>query len=358
MQNQVELSASERAQYRRKIIANGGSAAGLSDAELLDKYNAMGEANTAQPVEPTANNDDLAQQIAALLSSRPSMDEGRVVQLIREHSSAPVTHNVRFHVPEVETLTIESAHPALPNVTRAVQIGGALNVGWPFLVGPAGSGKTTLAGQVAEGLGLPFYAKESLQDKFELVGFIDAAGNYQETDLYRAMKHGGVFLFDELDRSAPEAIVAFNMALANGRFTFPNGETVERHQNCFFIAAGNTFGNGPSREYSTAQVLDGSTLDRFTRVNVDYDAAIEHSAAMSAALSFNENASIDAIGAIVGAIQKARTFARENGIDAIFSPRQSMVGACQVAQGVALEDVKRGLLSAQLTDQQIAQMGA
>lgn len=377
------LSASQRAQYRRAIVENGGSTNGLTDEQIIARYQELGLQNAAPAIETSAQisqfeppapepkwienpviesprksgKETLAAQIVELISSHGEggISEARVKQLIQEY--AFVTHTVHIEQVNIETVSIEGAHPALPDVMRAVKIGGALNVGWPFLVGPAGSGKTTLAGQVAEGLGLPFYAKESVQDKFELIGFVDANGNYQATDFYRAFKEGGVFLFDEKDRSAPEAVVAFNMALANGRFSFPNGETVKRHKDCYFIAAGNTFGDGASRTYSTAQVLDGATMDRYTRVAVDYDKAIEHSAAMSAALAFNSNVSIDDVGAVVGIVQKARQFARDNDIDAIFSPRQSMVGACLIAQGVNLVEVRQTILEAKLTEQQIQQIG-
>ena len=60
-----------------------------------------------------------------------------------------------------------------------------------YLFGPAGTGKNVLSEQVAESLHVPFYYAGCLQQKYELEGFINAAGEYQETEFYRAFTQGG-----------------------------------------------------------------------------------------------------------------------------------------------------------------------
>ena len=51
-------------------------------------------------------------------------------------------------------------------------------------------------------------------------GFIDAQGRIVNTEFRKAYEHGGLFLFDEIDASFPQAILAFNAALANDFMDF------------------------------------------------------------------------------------------------------------------------------------------
>ena len=91
-----------------------------------------------------------------------------------------------------------------------------------YLYGPAGSGKNTIAEQIAEALGVEFYYQNTLVTKFDVSGYKNAQGEYEETAFYKAWKNGGLFFADELDNSTAEAIIALNAALANGYYTFPN----------------------------------------------------------------------------------------------------------------------------------------
>lgn len=144
-----------------------------------------------------------------------------------------------------------------------------------YLCGPAGTGKTQLCKEVADDLGLDFYMAAKVDDEFKLVGYMDGHGKYNETAFYKAFKFGGLFMFDELDASDPNAAVAANVAIANRYFTFPNGEMVTAHENFRIIAAGNTFGTGADDNYTGRQPLDASTIDRFGYIFVDYDERVE-----------------------------------------------------------------------------------
>ena len=144
----------------------------------------------------------------------------------------------------------------------------------PYLCGPAGSGKTTIAQQIGDALGLETYITGALQTKFELVGFRSATGEYQETSLYKAFKYGGVFLFDEMDSSLAPALVAFNALLENGHYDFC-GEKVERHPDFIAIAGANTIGHGATITYSGRTPLDRATLDRFAFIDFQYDNNLE-----------------------------------------------------------------------------------
>lgn len=144
-----------------------------------------------------------------------------------------------------------------------------------FLSGPSGSGKNVLAQQIADSLGLDFYPINAVQDRFELTGFIDSMGRYQETPLYKAMKYGGVYFHDEFDASQPDAIITLNMAIANREMAFPN-EHVKAHENFRVIVAGNTLGYGADNSYVGRQELDEATLNRFVTVPVNYDKNIDN----------------------------------------------------------------------------------
>ena len=147
-----------------------------------------------------------------------------------------------------------------------------------YLYGPAGSGKNTIAEQIAEALGVEFYYQNTLVTKFDVSGYKNAQGEYEETAFYKAWKNGGLFFADELDNSTAEAIIALNAALANGYYTFPNsGEKVAKHQDFYCIAAGNTNGQGATEEYCGRYQMDESSRDRFAFIEIGYNEKIEES---------------------------------------------------------------------------------
>jgi hypothetical protein len=146
-----------------------------------------------------------------------------------------------------------------------------------FLTGPAGSGKNVLCKQVAEALGLKFYFTNAVTQEYKLTGFVDAIGNYQETQFYKAFAEGGLFMLDEMDASIPEVLVILNAAIANRYFDFPAPiGYVEAHPDFRVIAAGNTTGHGADYEYVGRNQLDGASLDRFAVVEIDYSKDIEN----------------------------------------------------------------------------------
>ena len=147
-----------------------------------------------------------------------------------------------------------------------------------YLYGPAGSGKNTIAEQIAEALGVDFYYQNTLVTKFDVSGYKNAQGEYEETPFYKAWKNGGLFFADELDNSTAEAIIAMNAALANGYYTFPNsGEKIAKHPDFYCIAAGNTNGQGATEEYCGRYQMDESSRDRFAFIEIDYNAKVEES---------------------------------------------------------------------------------
>lgn len=143
-----------------------------------------------------------------------------------------------------------------------------------MLIGPAGSGKNVCISQVAEALGQHMYYTNNASNEFKLTGFIDAGGNYRDTEFYKAFKNGGIFFLDEIDNSDPSALIVINSALANGYMAFPH-ETIDRHPDFRIIAAANTWGKGADLEYVGRNALDAATLDRFDNIFFDYDTKLE-----------------------------------------------------------------------------------
>ena len=143
-----------------------------------------------------------------------------------------------------------------------------------YLYGPTGSGKSLLAKQVADGLGFDFYVMNSVTDEFKLTGFMDANGHYNSTQFREAFEHGGVFLLDEIDASAPDVLITINMAISQREFAFPD-KRVKAHPDFRVIATGNTIGRGADSSYRGRTQLDAASLDRFVMIPVDYDERID-----------------------------------------------------------------------------------
>lgn len=293
-------------------------------------FSAPSANNGATPAANTADSDalELAQLLTRLRGPAAApIDETRIVELIHEHAARPTAINVTTDGGNPRRVD-GAHHEKLPALLKMCAAGCHV-----WLSGPSGSGKTHMAHQVAEALDRPFYSTGAVTSDFRLIGFTDATGSTVRTPFREAFEHGGVFLWDEVDASNPNALVAFNQALANGSYAFPDG-MVKRHPDFIAIAAANTFGHGPTAEYVGRTRIDGATLDRFATLYIDYDEALETQ------LCGNER--------WARKVQAARAVCQAHGIKHIVSPRASIEGARLLAAGmdesdVALSVVRKGL---------------
>lgn len=191
---------------------------------------------------------------------------------------APVIPEPLRKIPVVTKIDGTGKHAQFVKICKSVRAG--LDV---YLYGPAGTGKSYLARQVAEELGLDFYPQSAINDKFELEGGQDprnGSSGYIETAFYKAFKYGGLFLLDEADASDNTQLIALNNALADRRYCFPVVGIVEAHPNFRFMATGNTAGRGADASYNTRQAQDAAFLNRFAlRTKINYDLGIEMSCA-------------------------------------------------------------------------------
>jgi MoxR-like ATPase len=190
-------------------------------------------------------------------------------------------HTVRFQIGDAPAgPKIEGARPELAAIVRRIAAG-LINV---WMTGPAGSGKTSLAHQVADALGRPFTAQSFAADTSSaaLIGMLDAQGVYRETAFIHAYETGGVILLDEIDAAPSEIIVTLNAALANGTLYLPrhtdhSRRAIKRHADTVIIAAANTWGTGATAQYCGRAPIDAATLDRFVgnRHAIGYDTNLE-----------------------------------------------------------------------------------
>ena len=207
-----------------------------------------------------------------------------------------------------------------------------------FLVGPAGSGKTTIAMNVAEVLEKNFYFTGAVHQKHELLGFTDAKGETIRTPFRDAYEHGGVFLFDEYDASSPHAITAFNAALSNAQCAFPDG-IVKAHPDFIAIAAGNTYGTGATRQYVGRFQQDAASLDRFVFIEIDYDNELELLLAKQAYAKAGGVYEFVLYDYLIR-VRKIRAAVLKLGIPHIVSPRATIQGVKLLAKGMKREVVE------------------
>lgn len=183
-----------------------------------------------------------------------------------------------------------------------------------MLVGSAGSGKSSLCADVAGALKLDFYPMSvGLQTtKSDLLGFINAKGDYVTTPVRQAFENGGVLLLDEFDATHAGTVTILNSMLANDVCSFPD-KIVKKHPKFICFVACNTYGTGASLEYIGRNRLDSATLDRFVVVNVDYDKKLEKE------LTHHD--------LWLKTIEQMRKNITKQGLKVIVSPRASMQGA-------------------------------
>lgn len=224
------------------------------------------------------------------------------------------------------TKTIERSHYLTPTVAQICSVG--VNI---MLVGPAGSGKTTCCEKVSDALGLQFFPMSvgPQTTKSDLLGFVDAGGNYHTTPLREAFERGGMLLLDEMDSAHAGVLTVLNSLLANGYCSFPDG-VIKRNDNFRCICACNTYGRGADRQYVGRNQLDAATLDRFAVLDFDYDENLER------AVAGNDR--------WVSRVQMYRRRVFDLRLSVVISPRASIYGAKLLAVGIPEKRVEELVL--------------
>lgn len=247
-------------------------------------------------------------------------------EVTRQVNDLGVTHvDIRFPDGSIADLP-DQHHQVLPEVIQLLSLD--FNV---FLVGPAGSGKSTIGEQAAKALGLDFFGVSfgPTTPTSKFLGFMDANSLYKVTPFRQAYEHGGLILLDELDNGHPGLIAELNQALANGYCSFAD-KLVKRHPDCRIVATGNTYGRGPDRLFVGRNILDAATLDRFWQVETLIDEKLEARLARAYSNESNEAA----ITRWIDYVQAVRARVYEHKLPVVVSPRATIEGAKAIAAGI------------------------
>lgn len=317
--------------------------ADLIEALLTGKIPAQLDTEEEKPAQPAAGTDDAAAKIAAALAplfqeqAKKGIDAEAVRKIVLEELNSRRVNSLEIKSP-AGTAKIEKPHYKLADLVKIVSAG--LHV---WVVGPAGSGKTTAAEQTAEILKSAFYCQSVSQQTpvSALTGYMDANSHFVETAFYRAYSGGGVFVLDEADAGNANVLATLNAAVANGVCSFPCG-MVKRHENFRLIACANTFGLGADRKYVGRAPIDAATLDRFAFFEFPYDEKLEREVAG------NDD--------WVSKVQAVRKKAGELKVDAVISPRASIQGARLLAAGFKESSVEQMVLWRGMTKDTISKL--
>lgn len=249
-------------------VATAATLLALADTKaktLKKKYGEMAEEiilNTCDIVKETVKTTVNPDDVARIVDERIERWAKSMPQLIQ---------TIELKLPAGNTKQMTGTFHAKFGVFRNL-----VNAGKPvYFYGPAGCGKSFMAKQIADSLDLPYYETSQAMFAHDLKGYGDANGRYVETPFYKAFSGGGIFFLDEVDASAPEAMVVLNNAIANKRFDFPVVGNVTAHKDFRVIAAGNTRMTGATIAYTARQCQDTSFKNRFFFELVGYDERIE-----------------------------------------------------------------------------------
>ena len=252
--------------------------------------------------------------------------------LIKEHGIVPHKTVLEVKFKDQPKKDVGLQHKSFADVLSTLSAG--VNIA---LVGPAGSGKTTIVHNASKVLNLSF-ASQSVSAQstvFDFFGYKSATGKYIGTMFREKYENGGVFLLDEFDAGNPNVLAALNQATANGHCPFPD-KMIEKHKDFIIVMAGNTFGGGGTIDYVGRNKIDAATLDRFAFIYIDYDEILEK------ALSSNED--------WCNRVQDYRRRVIEKKVRTIISPRATFNGEKLLSAGLPMKTVEEMIIFKGLTD--------
>jgi cobaltochelatase CobS len=230
--------------------------------------------------------------------------------------------------------------PTLIKISKGLLEGSIKGGMW--LYGPAGTGKSHLAQQLAEAYALPFYQISLCKttEDYKMLGYM-YMDQYRTTAFRQAWEHGGVYLLDEVDNGNPNILAVLNSALSNGVMSFPDQVLpVKKHDNFLLVATANTQGTGATHEYVGRNAIDAATLDRFVEVFIPIDETLE----MRIALGLGEALKMPKkqTAGWVTSIRKYRRAIEKLQITHLVSPRAVYDGLGLLANGVPQIVVENG----------------
>ncbi len=300
--------------------ADGKSSADIEEIQADKHEEKTAVTATSNPVATSGSGDAFAAFQSLVASLAPKVDRDEVAAMIKAELDGIVvpTRTVIERTSGVRKV-IKDSHEMLADVTTDLLAGEHV-----LMVGPAGTGKSTIAEQAAESLGIPYYALSlsPMTAASQVLGYMQAEGEYVRSLFREAFENGGLFHFDEFDNGHPSVLAVINASLANGQMAFPD-KMVKRHPDFRCVASANTYGRGPDRAYVGRQQIDAATLDRFSIETIGVDEALEQSLCMATGLAK------DKVLDVLAHVRSLRKNAEERGMTVVISPRAS-VGMCRL----------------------------
>ena len=323
------VQPSAPAPVQPSVVVPAVKPSALPTGSSLDAVIATMVANIMQTI-PVGIDEDAVRNIVSDVVDPIALDNAVALDRLSTKIDALQPKVTQIVIKDRPTLTLKGVqHKAFSDIMMS--LAARCNT---FLVGPAGTGKTTMVSQAADALGLDFHAENltAATTEYALKGFKDANSKYVPTKLREFFQNGGVYLLDEIDNANPNVLGVLNSALSNGFMAFPDA-MVKKHDNFIAVAAGNTYGNGATAEYVGRNPIDGATLDRFAFFNVDIDESVEDAMLAGYALP-SATASC-----WVKAVRQSRQNVAEAGLRVIVSPRATANGAALLSQGMDMNKV-------------------
>lgn len=337
----MHLNEAELAQAWRDVVARGGhhpmpepKAKAPNPNPAPTVPNVTKEVPIMTNPTPAPEGGALEQALGQVLGGLVEATVGGIraeVASLREDIAKVQPKVTEVHLPSGEVKRLDGIqHAVFPTVLVGI---GEREPLW--LVGPAGTGKSTIAEQAAQAIGLDFSSKSCSAQTTEtsLLGYMSATGEYVGTEFRKRYEYGGVFLLDEVDNGNPNVLTVLNSALSNTFMAFPDG-MVTRHKDFVLVATANTFGNGATAEYVGRNPIDKAFVDRFSMVEVNYDLAVEE--AMLASVVGLPTQTADKWLSVV---RKCRANAETYGLKVIVSPRATLKGAKWLRNEVPMQAV-------------------
>ena len=207
----------------------------------------------------------------------PEIKDRLLEEITKDRTTIVLPTGSEIHVQHMD-------HPEMESVVKSLTMQGKA-----MLVGPAGTGKTTMVGHIAERLNLPFYKYSCSRDSsvHDLLGYKQPKSEtYLETTFLKAYEEGGIFLVDEYDAMSGDMALFFNGVADNSKFiSVPHRDEkpqAVKHKDFYLVMCGNTWGKG-SIEYSGRDFQDLALMDRFRfcRHHIGYNIPLEQNFAGS-----------------------------------------------------------------------------
>lgn len=286
---------------------------------------------------------DNAEAVIRDLSAKATPDPKAIVEAIRSEIMPLIegaTRNLTITTP-VQTIKVNGMHhPVLDEMLERYALGQRAFL----LVGPAGTGKTTIAIQFARAIGAARHSVIAMSEQAReetLRGYRNAMTNVYVPsavveDLCESLTAPAVTTLEEIDGSNPNTLLLIN-TLENGFLSTPDADVPECHRGAdhVLIATANTYGHAGSNVYVGRNQLDAATLNRYACLFVDYDTRLEKAIVGD-----------DEVCTLARAI---RSKAESQGIRKVFSTRDAkrLVFDRQLTKnkGKALPDVAKAYLA-------------